>query len=603
MHISGMRFGTVDRYDVPWGFVGEGEENSIFFDERVNVFIGPNASGKTSILRLLHGLLPPAGFGFGPPSLNLENWPTQDAPMPSVGYAIPERIPVSVPVTVIPATRVGIGVPGDTRVQTIGLPGASRVRVWGIGAPHIQLRGPESFLTSEGHETDGMTPNEMAKLLLSLGTGAVLYAEQVQHATEILIRLAEHKSQSDVHDVFDRKLVATSLTTGKDMDELCEQIKEVINQFRTALSSAGRGDFYPAERINAWRIWLANFPDSRVLAVELGVSNEQICVAINRLNEEDGNWMYDKLANQASYSVNIDDEDVFLYASNVTSKAFANFHKAIKLSQICSKQICDEVLADDRPSHISYELTDIIQGIVHERTRTIQDVVVRTAHPVFYVNEHGEPGHTDSQRVYELSAGTESTLWWIRLIALNMLYHADFKFGWEKQPAILLIDEIENHLHPTWQRRVIPALLEHFPRLQIFATTHSPFVIAGLKAGQVHLLNRDANGVVTASSNTEDIIGWTADEILRVFMGVEDPTDDATAAAARELRQLRDAGPHPDEREEEQRQARMRELQQQVDRNLLAGGPRAAEDERFAENLTRILEKYRLTKDLNQENG
>ena len=92
-------------------------------------------------------------------------------------------------------------------------------------------------------------------------------------------------------------------------------------------------------------------------------------------------------------------------------------------------------------------------------------------------------------------------------------------------------------------------------------------------------------------------------EPLRVFMGVEDPTDDATAAAARELRQLRDAGPHPDEREEEQRQARMRELQQQVDRNLLAGGPRAAEDERFAENLTRILEKYRLTQDLNQENG
>ena len=89
-----------------------------------------------------------------------------------------------------------------------------------------------------------------------------------------------------------------------------------------------------------------------------------------------------------------------------------------------------------------------------------------------------------------------------------------------KKPAILLIDEIENHLHPTWQRRVIPALLEHFPGLQIFATTHSPFVVAGLKAGQVHLLNRDENGVVTATTNTEDIIGWTADEILRVFMGV-----------------------------------------------------------------------------------
>ena len=51
----------------------------------------------------------------------------------------------------------------------------------------------------------------------------------------------------------------------------------------------------------------------------------------------------------------------------------------------------------------------------------------------------------------------------------------DFAEDWQKQPAILLIDEIENHLHPTWQRRVIPALLDHFPGLQIFATTHSPF--------------------------------------------------------------------------------------------------------------------------------
>ena len=100
-----------------------------------------------------------------------------------------------------------------------------------------------------------------------------------------------------------------------------------------------------------------------------------------------------------------------------------------------------------------------------------------------------------------------------------MLYRYDFADGWEKQPAILLIDEIENHLHPTWQRRVIPALLEHFPGLQIFATTHSPFVVAGLKAGQVHLLKRDANGVVTASTNEHDIIGWTTDEILTHIHG------------------------------------------------------------------------------------
>ena len=126
---------------------------------------------------------------------------------------------------------------------------------------------------------------------------------------------------------------------------------------------------------------------------------------------------------------------------------------------------------------------------------------------------------TTDQRISQLSQGMKGTLLWLLSVALDMAAGQVFEANWEKQPAILLIDEIENHLHPTWQRRVIPALLEHFPGLQIFATTHSPFVVAGLKAGQVHLLNRDENGVVTATTNTEDIVGWTADEILRTYDG------------------------------------------------------------------------------------
>ena len=272
--------------------------------------------------------------------------------------------------------------------------------------------------------------------------------------------------------------------------------------------------------------------------------------------------------------------------------------QAINVSYACAREICREIIAGDE----LHNATIVSEGITDAGLPTVSANLEMGA-----LVKTSDPAQNDADAsplpIAQLSAGTQGTLWWIRLIALCLLKASYYRSGWEKQPAILLIDEIENHLHPTWQRRVIPALLKHFPGLQIFATTHSPFVIAGLKAGQVHLLNRDAKGVITASSNTEDIIGWTADEILRVFMGVEDPTDDATAAAARELRQLRATEPYPDERQEERRQARMQELRQLVDRNLLAGGPRAAEDERFAENLTRILEKYRLTKDLNQENG
>ncbi|WP_135502894.1 AAA family ATPase [Roseovarius aestuariivivens] len=49
--------------------------------------------------------------------------------------------------------------------------------------------------------------------------------------------------------------------------------------------------------------------------------------------------------------------------------------------------------------------------------------------------------------------------------------------------GIILIDEIDLHLHPTWQKLIIPALLRAFPGLQFVATTHSPFVIQSLSEG------------------------------------------------------------------------------------------------------------------------
>ncbi|MBE3640522.1 AAA family ATPase [Mangrovicoccus algicola] len=49
--------------------------------------------------------------------------------------------------------------------------------------------------------------------------------------------------------------------------------------------------------------------------------------------------------------------------------------------------------------------------------------------------------------------------------------------------GVILIDEIDLHLHPSWQKKIIPALLKAFPRMQFVATTHSPFVIQSLSEG------------------------------------------------------------------------------------------------------------------------
>lgn len=60
----------------------------------------------------------------------------------------------------------------------------------------------------------------------------------------------------------------------------------------------------------------------------------------------------------------------------------------------------------------------------------------------------------------------------------------------EAAQGIVLIDELENHLHPTWKMRVISSLRAAFPRVQFVVTTHDPLCLRGFEAGEVALLRR-----------------------------------------------------------------------------------------------------------------
>jgi predicted ATP-binding protein involved in virulence len=60
--------------------------------------------------------------------------------------------------------------------------------------------------------------------------------------------------------------------------------------------------------------------------------------------------------------------------------------------------------------------------------------------------------------------------------------------------AIVLIDEVELHLHPTWQRKILPWLLKAFPHCQFVVTTHSPQVIGDIKAEYIRVLDFKPKG-------------------------------------------------------------------------------------------------------------
>ena len=73
-----------------------------------------------------------------------------------------------------------------------------------------------------------------------------------------------------------------------------------------------------------------------------------------------------------------------------------------------------------------------------------------------------------------LSQGTQSIMHCLAHFLFGYAEYYDFPPDLEEKPGILIIDEIDAHLHPSWQRRIIPTLTRHFPNLQIFCSTHSP---------------------------------------------------------------------------------------------------------------------------------
>lgn len=108
--------------------------------------------------------------------------------------------------------------------------------------------------------------------------------------------------------------------------------------------------------------------------------------------------------------------------------------------------------------------------------------------------------------------------------------------------AIVLIDEIDLHLHPSLQRELIPRLRKTFPRVQWIVTTHSPLVLANFDVNEIKALDRDRGGNVRELDR--QILGFTADEIYDWLMGTR-PTG---AAMEEELRKSDEGhGRDPDE--------------------------------------------------------
>lgn len=86
--------------------------------------------------------------------------------------------------------------------------------------------------------------------------------------------------------------------------------------------------------------------------------------------------------------------------------------------------------------------------------------------------------------------------------------------------GIVMIDEIDLHLHPKWQRLVVPRLSEVFPSCQFLISTHSPHVITHVQPENLFLLNMTDDGKLETIRPVESY-GKTVDRVLEDLMGLE----------------------------------------------------------------------------------
>ncbi len=148
----------------------------------------------------------------------------------------------------------------------------------------------------------------------------------------------------------------------------------------------------------------------------------------------------------------------------------------------------------------------------------------------------------DYAPVGSLGDGYQATLAWI----LDMLGWAMFRdYGMLKTgvEGIILIDEIEQHLHPIWQKKIIGVLHQQFPKVQFISTTHSPLCVIGttdLKDEDISLiLLRQMSSQVEAIDELIPPRGLRADQVLTSYLfGLDTTSDNETKSQIERLSAL-----------------------------------------------------------------
>ncbi|GAB4463848.1 MAG: hypothetical protein OHK0029_33140 [Armatimonadaceae bacterium] len=116
-------------------------------------------------------------------------------------------------------------------------------------------------------------------------------------------------------------------------------------------------------------------------------------------------------------------------------------------------------------------------------------------------------------RVRDLSLGYQAALTWMVDFASRLFERYPNSENPLAEPAICLVDEIDLHLHPRWQRQLMETLTRTFPKTQFIVTAHSPLIVQAAPNANLALLRREGDHVVI-ENDVDYIRNWRVDQIL-----------------------------------------------------------------------------------------
>lgn len=140
-------------------------------------------------------------------------------------------------------------------------------------------------------------------------------------------------------------------------------------------------------------------------------------------------------------------------------------------------------------------------------------------------------GHWGEHPLSSVGDGYKSTVTMVMdVIAKRLLFRRTLDPT--RMSGIVLVDEIEQHLHPRWQQTIMDRLTTVLPRLQFIATTHSPLVISGARGVPVLVLGHEGD------YPPKTAYGWRAEDVYRDIMDLPSAYPEEITRDIQDLRQL-----------------------------------------------------------------